>query len=187
MGYTLLIFGGLLLLSVTPLAWRTLRTYLKFRGTRVITCPETHCPAAVEVDEKHAASSTWLRETELRLASCSRWPERQGCGQECLAQIEAAPEGCLVRNMLIEWYRGSTCAFCHEEIPEIHWSDHNPAILSPEGTTIEWSDVRPEDLPDVFATHRRVCWNCHISQSFRARFPGLAIERPERTAVHRAS
>ena len=93
----------------------------------------------------------------------------------------------LLIHMLIAWYRGSACAFCHEEIPEIHWSDHNPAILSPEGRTIEWSDVRPEDLPNVFATHRRVCWNCHIAQSFRASFPGLAIERPERTGVHRAS
>jgi hypothetical protein len=184
MGITLLILGGFLLLSLSPLAWSTLRTYLKFRGTRVITCPETGCPAAVEVDEKHAAASTWLRDTELRLASCSRWPEREGCGQECLAQIEAAPEGCLVRNMLIAWYRGSTCAFCHKEIPEIHWSDHKPAILSPDGRTIEWSDVRPEDLPGVFATHWRVCWNCHIAQSFRAQFPGLAVERP---AAKRAS
>ena len=73
------------------------------------------------------------------------------------------------------------------KIPEIHWSDHNPAILSPDGGTIEWSDVRPEDLPRVFATHRRVCWNCHVAQSFRAQFPGLAVERPERTAVKRAS
>jgi hypothetical protein len=184
---TLLIMGGLLLLSLIPLAWRTLRTYLRFRGTRLVTCPETGCAAAVEVDEKHAAASTWVRQTELRLASCSRWPEREGCGQECLAQIEAAPEGCLVRNLLIAWYRGSTCAFCRKEIPEIHWDDHKPAILTPDGRTLEWSDVRPEDLPGVLGTHWRVCWNCHIAQSFRARFPGLAVERPDRAAVKRAS
>jgi hypothetical protein len=187
MGRTLLILGALIVVSLIPVAWSTLRAYLKFRGTRVITCPETGCPAAVEVDERHAASSTFLNETELRLASCSRWPEREGCGQECLAQIEAAPEGCLVRTMLIAWYRGSTCAFCQKEIPEIHWSDHKPAILTPDGRTIEWAEVRPENLPGVFATHRRVCWNCHIAQSFRARFPGLAVERPERPSFKRAS
>lgn len=182
MGYTLLILGGLLLLSVIPLAWSTLRAYLTFRGTRVITCPETGCPAAVDVDEKHAASSTWLRDRELRLSSCSRWPERQGCGQECLAQIEAAPEECRVRNMLDAWYRGSACAFCDEKIPKIHWwSDHNPAILSPGGRTIEWSDVRPEELPVVLDTHRPVCWNCHVAQSYRRQFPRLAAERPERS------
>jgi len=30
-------------------------TFLKFRGKRVITCPETRKPAAVEVDAAHAA------------------------------------------------------------------------------------------------------------------------------------
>ena len=90
MGITFLIVCALVVLSLIPLGWHTLRTYQKFRGTRVITCPETGCPAAVEVDRKHAAATTFLRErqTELRLASCSRWPEREGCGQECLAQID---------------------------------------------------------------------------------------------------
>jgi hypothetical protein len=179
-----LAFGVLLLLSLIPLAWVTLRTYRKFRGTRVITCPETGCAAAVEVDKRHAAATSVVGETELRLTSCSRWPEREGCGQECLAQIEAAPEGCLVRSMLVEWYQGSTCAVCQKEIPEISWSENKPALLTPEGKTIEWSEVRPEDLPRVFDTHQRVCWNCHIAQSFRAQFPGLAVERP---AVKRAS
>ena len=81
--------------------------------------------------------------------------------------------------MLIEWYQGSTCAFCREQIPEIHWSDHKPALVTPDGKTIEWHEVRPEDLPRVFATHQRVCWNCHIAQTFRTTFPGLAVERPE--------
>jgi hypothetical protein len=168
----------LFLVSLIPLVWFLARSYRKFRGTRVITCPETGCPEAVEVDAKHAAATSVAGETELRLTSCSRWPERQGCGQECLAQIEAAPAECLVRTMLVEWYRGSTCAFCRREIPEIHWSDRKPALLTPERQTIEWSDVRPKDLPRVFATHQRVCWDCHIAQSFRARFPGLAVDRP---------
>jgi hypothetical protein len=29
-----------------------------------------------------------LSQPHLRLSECSRWPERQGCGQECLSQIE---------------------------------------------------------------------------------------------------
>ena len=184
---TLLILAGVVLLTLVPLAWQTLRAYLKFRGTRVITCPETGCPAAVNVDEKHAAASTWLRETDVRLSSCSRWPERKDCGQECLAQIAATPEDCLVRNMLITWYRGSTCAVCAKEIPEIRWSDHKPAILSPDGRTLEWSEVKPEDLRGVLLTHRRVCWDCHVAQSFLANFPGLAVDRPDPASVRRAS
>ena len=177
-------FIVLFLLSMIPLGWVFLRTYRKFRGTRVITCPETGCAAAVEVDKRHAAATSVVGETELRLTSCSRWPEREGCGQECLAQIEAAPEGCLARSMIVEWYRGSTCAFCLKEIPEITWSENKPALLTLDRRTVEWGEVRPEELPWVFATHQRVCWNCHIAQSFRAQFPGLAVERP---AVKRAS
>ena len=181
MSTMLLGFVALFLLSLIPVAWVALRAYRRFRGTRVITCPETGCAAAVEVDKGHAAATYAIGEPDLRLTSCSRWPEREGCGQECLSQIEASPEGCLVRNMLIEWYQGSTCAFCREQIPEIHWSDHKPALVTPDGATIEWHEVRPEDLPRVFATHQRVCWNCHIAQTFRAKFPGLAVERPEKT------
>ncbi len=178
------ILAVLLLLSLIPVTWLSLRAYRKYRGTRLITCPENGCAAAVEIDRKHAAASTLKGETELRLESCSRWPEKQGCGQECLSQIEASPDGCLVRNMLIEWYRDSICVFCRHEIPEIRWSDHKPALLAPDGKTIEWQDVKAEDLPRVLATHKRVCWNCHIAQSFRAQFPGLAVERP---AARRAS
>jgi hypothetical protein len=85
---TLLILAGFILLSLVPLTWRTLRAYRAYRGTRLVQCPEVGCTAVVDVDEKHAASSTWLRDTELRLVSCSRWPERRGCGQECVAQIQ---------------------------------------------------------------------------------------------------
>jgi hypothetical protein len=166
MSTMLLGFVGLFLLSLIPVGWVALRAYRRFGGTRVVTCPETGCAVAVEVDKGHAAATYAIGEPDLRLTSCSRWPEREGCGQECLSQIEASPDGCLVRNMLIEWYQGSACAFCGMEIPEIHWHDHKPALVTPDGKTI------------VLATHQRVCWNCHTAQSFRARFPGLAVERP---------
>jgi hypothetical protein len=171
-------FIVLFLLSMIPLGWVALRTYRRFRGTRVITCPETGRAAAVEIDKRHAAATFAMGEQELRLTSCSRWPEKEGCGQDCLSQIEASPEGCLARSMLVEWYRDTTCVYCREEIPEIRWSDNKPALLTPDGKTIGWAEVRPEDLPTVFATHQRVCWNCHIAQSFRAQFPDRAVERP---------
>ena len=41
--------------------------YLKFRGTRVVTCPETKEPAAVEVDAKYAAFTVPIGERGLRL------------------------------------------------------------------------------------------------------------------------
>ena len=62
----------------------------------LITCPETGKPAAVKVDAGQAVRESVLGHPKIRLEECSRWPERQNCGQECLSQIEADPENCLV-------------------------------------------------------------------------------------------
>jgi len=171
---------AVLLLSCIPVLFLALRTYLRYRGTRVVTCPETCNPVAVRVNKGHAAATTALGEPQLRLESCTRWPEKEHCGQECLAQIEAAPADCLVRNILARWYEGGACELCGQKIGAIHWADHKPALLSPERKTIEWGEVPPETLPAVLATHQRVCWNCHVAKTFHDRYPDLVTERPAR-------
>ena len=35
-----------------------------------------------------------------------------------------------------------------------------------------------EQLPEIFATHQPVCWNCHIAESFRRLHPELVTDRP---------
>jgi hypothetical protein len=175
-----------LLLSFIPIAFMAVRAYFRYRGTRVITCPETKMPAAVRVDKGHVAATTASGEPELRLESCSRWPEKEHCGQECLSQIAEAPEACLVRNMLVHWYAGASCALCNKAIGPVLWSEHKPALLTPDRKTIEWDDIPPETLPTVMATHKRVCWNCHVANTFRDQFPGLAVDRPA-PPVRRAS
>jgi hypothetical protein len=75
---------------------RALRTYLKFRGKRLVSCPETHQAATVRVAAGKAALEATAGNQELRLSECSRWPERGNCPQGCLAQIEEAPKACLV-------------------------------------------------------------------------------------------
>ena len=51
--------------------------FVRYRGKRVITCPETRKPAAIEVDAGHAALTAAISHPELRLKACSRWPERE--------------------------------------------------------------------------------------------------------------
>ena len=68
-----------------------IRVYFRFRGTRLVTCPETHKPAVVQVAARSMGMQAVLDEPCLRLSECSRWPMRQGCGQDCLRQIEARP------------------------------------------------------------------------------------------------
>lgn len=146
--------------------------FLKFRGTRLITCPETQAPAAVEVDAAGAALTA-----NLRLRDCSRWPERRDCGQACLRQIEAAPEDCLVRNILTRWYERKSCAYCGKPLGTIDWLEHRPALMSPQRVTKQWRDVPPETLPATLADHLPVCWNCHVAETFRRAHPELVTDR----------
>jgi hypothetical protein len=67
-------------------AWR------RWRRTRIVTCPENAKRAAVEVDLRFAMVGSIVGRPELRLRDCSRWPERGGCGQVCLSQVEELPE-----------------------------------------------------------------------------------------------
>ena len=122
-----LFVGAIVLVAVG--SW-ILPAYRAYRGKRLITCPETQRPAAVDVDAVHAAATAIGGGADLRLKDCSRWPERAGCGQDCLSQIESEPGACRVRNVVAEWYRGKTCALCGKAIPEVKWSEHRPGLLS---------------------------------------------------------
>ena len=162
------------ILRATP----AVRTYFKFRGKHLITCPETHKPEAVDVDAKDAALGVFFSQPTMHLDQCSRWPVRQDCGQECLQQIEVDPENCLVWNIVSKWYGGKSCVFCHKQIGPLHHLDHAPALLSPDSKTTEWKELRPEQLPEIFSTHRPVCWNCHVAENFRRVHPELVTDRP---------
>lgn len=175
-----LLAGGLFVFRAIP----GIRAYFDYRGKRLITCPETHKAEAVDVAAGEAAVGAFLSEPTLRLKECSRWPERQNCGQECLQQIEIGPENCLVWNIVSGWYDGKNCAFCHKPIGSLHHLDHAPALLAPDSRTAEWREFRPEQLPDIFATHQPVCWNCHVTETFRRLHPELVTDRrfePRRT------
>ena len=154
-----------------------LRVYLKYRGDRLVVCPETRKPAAVEVAAGRAAAGGAAGRLKLRLSDCSRWPEREDCGQDCLSQVEADPANCLVWNIVNAWYAGKNCTLCGKPFGTINWHDHRPALLDIERKTVQWIDVPPEHLPEVFATHWPVCWDCHIAESFRRRHPELITER----------
>ncbi len=171
---TAIVVLGMAYLLLRPLV----SAYLKFRGTRVISCPETCKPAAVEVNARHAALTSIRGKQHLQLSDCSRWPERQDCGQECLSQIERSPEECLVRNILTSFYRGKNCVYCGKPIGQIDWLENKPALMSPEKITTLCSDMTPEMLPEALSTHLPVCFDCHVAESFRRLYPDIVVDRP---------
>lgn len=169
-----LVLGGtLFLVRAIP----GMRAYLKFRGKRLVTCPETKETEAVDISAAEAGIGVFLNEPTLRLKECSRWPEREGCGQDCLRQVEADSQNCLVWNIVSSWYDGKKCVFCHKPIGTLREWDHAPALLGPDFRTAEWKDVRPQELPKIFSTHQPVCWNCHVAETFRRTHPELVTDR----------
>ncbi len=164
---------GILLFRFVPVA----RAYFTYRGKRLITCPETHKTAAVEVAAGKAAAAAILGDPSLRLRQCSRWPERQDCGQECLQQVEADPDNCLVWNIVSGWYEDKNCAVCNRPLGKLHHLDHVPALRGPDGKTVPWNEMRPEQLPEILSTHSPVCWNCHIAERFRREHLELVVDR----------
>ncbi len=154
------------------------RRYLKLRGKRLVTCPQNQKPAAVSVDAQRAGAQALVGDSHLRLRECSRWPEKRNCGQECLKQIELAPEDCLVRNIVTNWYEGKHCAICGELIHDVEWMGHKPALLDPQRSTVHWDAVAAEKLPEYFTTHAPVCWDCHVAMTLRREHPELVTERP---------
>lgn len=174
------LLAGLALIALLAyISWRPLMAYMKYRGDRLITCPENQLPAAVVVDARRAAMTANVTGVPHRLRACSRWPEMGDCPQDCLCQVEADPEATRVTNIVSGWYEGKRCALCDEPIEMLTWSDRRAAVLDPVGVTQEWNAMRSEDLPQIFATHKPVCWNCHLAATFRGRYSELVTDRLE--------
>jgi len=68
-----------------PALWGK-QIYNHYRGSRAVSCPETHRQVAVSFDALHAAVTGFFNKPELRLAQCTLWPARSGCDQECIAE-----------------------------------------------------------------------------------------------------
>jgi hypothetical protein len=82
-----------------PAALAGVRVYRTLGEVREVSCPETMKEAIVRIQVARAIASTLSGGNELRLKSCSRWPEKRGCDQACLAQVKASPNGCRVRRV----------------------------------------------------------------------------------------
>jgi hypothetical protein len=181
MTYVLLATTAISVIALSFVAFsirRASRAYMTFHGQRIVSCPETHKPAAVRVAAGKAAFNAAIGKPTLGLCDCSRWPERSDCPQDCLAQIKEAPGACLVWNIMNRWYHGQECAFCHKGFTEIHWHDHPPALVDAERHSVLWNEVPAERLQETMRTHVPVCWNCYVAETFRQKFPNLVVDRP---------
>lgn len=170
----LLISAAILIVILSVARW--MAKWLNYRGQRLVTCPENRRPAGVRLDAAHAVLTAWPK-AHMRLDSCSRWPERAGCGQQCLRQIEESPEDCLVRNILAKWYEDKSCVSCGQPFREIRWEVQKPALLRADKTTVEWKDIPVDRLPVELERSSPLCFACHMASSLVQQHPELAIDR----------
>jgi hypothetical protein len=119
------------------------------------------------------------RPPEIRLQSCSRWPEKAGCGQECLSEIAASPEGCLVHHILVQWYAGKVCRSCGLPIGEISLAGAKPAVLRADGRSVEWSEIPAEKLQEMLLESRPICFACHTARKMLSEHREMISGLPE--------
>ena len=82
------------------------RIFHTYRAGRTVNCPETQAPVSVRFNALRAAWSGLAGPPKLRLADCTRWPERADCGQECIPDaVEAKPAPALSQVSLnqVSW------------------------------------------------------------------------------------
>ena len=159
-------------------AFALVRFWKRTTATRLITCPENGTHQAVELDPSHRLGQVLRGKDGMYLRDCSRWPEKQDCGQTCLTQIASAPDGCRVRTLLEDFYAGESCVLCGKEFGEtIDWYDHEPAFIDAERNVLSWQDVPPEKLPDVMEDRFPVCWDCKVIETVRQKHPDRITDR----------
>lgn len=166
---------GLILALLVVVRWTS--AWLAYRGERVVTCPENERCAGVQVNAVRAAASSFGNTTRLRLSACSRWPEKAGCGQECLREIQAAPADCLVRNIAARWYVGKSCVSCGNPIGPVEWGPNQPGLLSADMRSVEWKQVPADLLFETLEAAVPICFACHMANSLVREHPDLAIVR----------
>jgi hypothetical protein len=84
--------AGMFLLLACAHLFLAIVSYARYRRPRVVRCPMAGVPARVAFDALRAAVLL-TRPAQVRVISCSLWPERRQCFQGCRDLIEEAADG----------------------------------------------------------------------------------------------
>ena len=156
----------------------SLQSYFRNRGRRKVICPENHKPVSVEVDSEFAFRTALRGQEHQRLASCSRWPEKHDCGQECLVQVDPSPEN--LERLLQKWYQGKTCAICGRELTPADWRRSRLALLNDEQKLFELRHMHLDEIPSALDHMTPLCWNCHQEERVRQAAPPRLLKGDRR-------
>ncbi|MCH8873921.1 hypothetical protein IH824_14310 [candidate division KSB1 bacterium] len=60
---------------------------MRYRKSKIVTCPHKNEKASVDVDAKRAAFTALAGKPKLHLKDCPLWHDEIYCNQECLSQL----------------------------------------------------------------------------------------------------
>lgn len=167
-----LFFLGAVLVTGLPIA-QALQSFYANRGRRAAICPESGEPVNIEADNEYALRTALHGLEHSRLKSCSRWPEKGDCGQECLAQVEASPEN--VERLLTMWFEGKSCAICARSLKPTDWQRSRLGMLNLQHKLVEMRQIYPFELQAAVEYMRPLCWSCHQEERARQAVPARAF------------
>ncbi len=117
--------------------------------TTVVICPTVKLPAEVRLDP------------ELRMESCSRWPELENCSQSCMPQVQFSAEDL---NDFAARYEGKQCSSCGTALTRDDWYKSRLAGLeTTTGMPKIPGDVRPSFL-NTPETRGPICSACYAAK-----------------------
>ena len=172
----LFLVGAIVLLAL-PIGF-SLKSYFRNRGRKTVICPENREPVTVEMDSKYALQTALRGQEHERLQSCSRWPDKEDCGQECLAQIDPTPEN--LERLLQKWYQGKTCAICARALTPADWRRSRLALLNEKQKLFELRHMHLDELPSALDQMVPLCWNCHQEERARQAEPPRLLKGDRR-------
>ncbi len=125
-----------------------------------VVCPESRDTARVETDTRHALLSFFQGHSEAHLKSCSRWPERTGCDEACIPQLEPQLK---VDDILAKWYDGKNCALCSMPLGRTDWLRGSAAALDGNDHFVPLRDMDWTKFPMLLEGYRPLCRKCHAA------------------------
>ncbi len=149
-----------------------------FTRHHTIVCPEAHAQTDIEIDRAHRLKTLLRGTSELRVAGCDRWPERQGCDEECLLQVDLKPA--VLQRTLRKWYAGKSCALCDRVLTEDDWRQGRFSALDGDNKFVSPAALPLRDLPQHVSRYRPVCWQCHQQQRANAASAGTRFKGDRR-------
>jgi hypothetical protein len=65
----------------------------------------------------------------------------------------------------MKWHEGKFCAICGKPFGKIRWANNKPPLIVPDGTTMETMSVSSDQISELLATHKRLCWYYHVDRA----------------------